>query len=67
MGVVAVGSDDVVVWPGGSHGSNDNGFLSDIEMAESANLLLLVGLRRSLFKTANQEHEVQKAQFPFQV
>ena len=67
MGVVAVCGDDVIVLPGSSHGSNDNSFLSDIEMAESANFLLLVCLRRALFKTANQEHQVQKAQFPFQV
>ena len=57
MGVVAIGRDDVVVMPGRSYRPADDRFLSNIKMAETANLLRLILLTRAFFETPNQQHQ----------
>src|SRR5439155_19393514 len=66
MGVIAVGGDDVIVLARCSQGSNCNGFLADIEVTKPSNFLLLVSLRRTLFKTPNEKHLVEKVKLSLQ-
>ncbi len=56
VAVVAVGGDDVILGAGGGDGADGDGFLADVEVAESADLLLLVGLGAFDFKLSDEAH-----------
>ena len=66
MGVIAVGSDDVIVITRCGQGSNHDCFLANIEVTKPSNFLLLVSLRRTLFKTPNEKHLVEKVKLSLQ-
>jgi hypothetical protein len=62
VAVVAVGGDDVVV--GAQHADRADGhrLLAAVEVAEAADLLVLVEHRRPLFEPADQQHLPQPIQ-----
>ena len=60
MGVIAVGSDDVIVITRCGQGSNHDCFLANIEVTKPSNFLLLVSLGGALLKAANEKHLVEQ-------
>jgi len=59
VAVVAVGGDDGVVVVRGPDGAHGGGFLADVDVAEAADLGLLVGLHGPLFEAADHHHVVE--------
>ena len=55
--VVAVGGDQVIVGPRGRHGTGDDRFLADVEVAETADAVpTLVLLGGAFLETPDEEH-----------
>ena len=63
VGVVAIGSNDVIVRPRGRYSADDDGLLTDVKMAETANLLRLILLTGAFFKTPDQQHPREHLDF----
>ena len=57
--VLAVGADDVIVRAQRAERARRHGFLTDVEMAEPADLAERVRLRRLFFEAADQQHLAQ--------
>src|SRR5437660_3141107 len=55
--MIAISSDDVIVISHGRDCTGDHRFLSNVKMAEAADLLRLILLARAFLETANQEHQ----------
>ena len=56
VAVVAIGGDDGVLGLDGRLHADDDGFLADVEMAESADQAHAVELARALLEAADQQH-----------
>ena len=56
--VVTVCGNDEIIISGGCHSTYGYCFLADIEVAKTAYLLLLIGLRSALFEAAYKQHNV---------
>ena len=56
VGVVTVGRDDAVRRADGLHHAGEDGFLADVEVAESAEFLLDVQVTAALLEAAHQQH-----------
>ena len=48
--MITIRGDEIIIGPCGGNGPGNHGFLADVEMAESANLLRLILLARTLLK-----------------
>ena len=63
MPVITISSDDVII---GAHGSNcagDYGFLTNIKVTETANLLRLVLLAGAFLEAPDQQHQREHLDF----
>jgi hypothetical protein len=58
--VIAVGRDDIVVGPQHAQRAGADGFLSDVQVAEPADLAERVRLGAALLEAALQQHGAQK-------
>jgi hypothetical protein len=63
MGVIAIGSNDVVVEANGCDGTDHNRFLADVKMTKTADFLRLILLTRALFKTPDEQHQPEHLDF----
>ena len=61
--MIAISRDDVVVRPRGRDSSNDDRFLSNIEMAKAADFLRLILLTRAFLETPDQQHQREHLDF----
>ncbi len=60
VAVVTVGGDDGIVVVGGADGADGGGFLADVDVAEAADLGLLVGLHGAFLEAADEHHVAKK-------
>ena len=60
--VIAVRSDDRILMLDGSRATNRHGLLTDVDVAEATDLLLLIGLHAAQFKFADQKHLLEPVQ-----
>src|SRR5262249_50719354 len=65
VSVIAVAGDDLVALIEGQLHAHDNGFLTDIEVAETANQSHSVELARLLLEAANHQHVAVNAKLEF--
>jgi hypothetical protein len=63
MPVISVGGDDRIGVFGGGDASDCNGLLTDVDVAESADLAVLIGLHGSNFELTDEDHHSK----PFKV
>src|SRR3954449_7734294 len=63
VSVVAVSSYDLIALFQGHLHANDDGFLTDIEMAEAADRSHAIELAGFFLETPDQEHVAKRAQF----
>src|ERR1700719_789830 len=63
MTVVPIRGDNVIVIPDRGNGANDNRFLSNVQVAEAADLLRLILLARAFLETPNQQHQREHLDF----
>jgi len=61
--VVSIGGNDVIVVAHSRDGADHNGLLTDIEVAEAADLLRLILLARAFLETTNQQHQREHLDF----
>jgi hypothetical protein len=54
--VITVSSDYVIIQPHGSDGPGHDGFLTDVKVTKSANLLRLILLAGAFLKAPDQQH-----------
>src|ERR1700730_2341054 len=57
VGVIAVGRYQIIIRPRRGDRAADDGFLSNVKMAEAADLLCLILLTRALLETPDQQHQ----------
>src|SRR5207302_10305377 len=63
MGVIAVGSDDVIIKPNRRDRSGNDRFLTDVKVTETADLLRLILLAGALFETPDEQHQPEHLDF----
>jgi hypothetical protein len=61
MTMVTISGDQVVIFAKHADGTHGTGFLAIVKMAEPANLLVLVKISSTLFKSSNQIHLTEPA------
>ena len=61
--MIPISGDEIIVGPGCGHRADHDGFLADIEMAKSADLLRLILLAGALFKAPDQQHQREHLDF----
>ena len=59
----AIGRDEVIIGPRGRDGADDDRLLANVKMAESADLLRLILLTRTLLEAPNQQHQREHLDF----
>src|ERR1700736_4132657 len=63
MGVITVGRDEIVVVPGRGKSAADDCFLTDVEMAKSADFLRLILLTGALLEAPDHQHQREHVDF----
>src|SRR5438477_255291 len=63
VGMIAIGSDDVIVEPNSRDGTGHDRFLADVKVTKTADFLRLILLAGALFKTPDEQHQPEHLDF----